>query len=63
MPCKERVEFVCNCVSCLFYFPEILRSTALIGVVNAGGLAVGPVYGLEVRAWDDAEGVEIPLKV
>ena len=63
MPCKERVEFVSNCVSCLFYPPEILRSTALIGVVDAGGLAVGTVYGLEVRAWGDVEGIKVSRQV
>ena len=63
MPCEERVQFVCDCVSRCLNPPEVLRSTSLVGMVYACGLSVGPVYGLEVRAWDDAEGVEVLLKV
>ena len=63
MPCKERVKFVSDGVSSLFDSPKVLGPAALVWVVCASGLAVGPVDGLEVSAWKQAEGVEVPREV
>ena len=63
MPCEEGVKFVCDGVSRVFDFPEVFRFAALVGVVDACSLAIGPVNGLQVSAGRHAEGAEVPCKV
>ena len=63
MPCEEGVKFVCDGVSRVFDFPEVLRFAALVGVVDACSLAIGPVNSLQASAGGHVEGGEVPCKV
>ena len=63
MPNKEILKFLCNLIPCALDPPELLWAASLVGVVDSGGLAVGSVNELEIKAGFHAQNSKITAKV